>query len=145
MPEHAQKISGFVANSLKAIGFDVEVRVEINRPEYARQIGLQKQIGDLALFDSTPNSTFRVLDDKVSSSSHATWWLGYHDDDVQELFLAARSKITREDRAEAYSACLKRLHENPPWLYVAHPEVVWATRHDTSLRIGHSGILTLED
>ncbi|KAI8224690.1 hypothetical protein K4K54_005134 [Colletotrichum sp. SAR 10_86] len=145
MPEHAQKISGFVAKSLKAIGFDVEVRVETNRPEYARQIGLQKQIGDLALFDSTPNSTFRVLDDKVSSSSHATWWLGYHDDDVQELFLAARSKITREDRAEAYSACLKRLHENPPWLYVAHPEVVWATRHDTSLRIGHSGILTLED
>ncbi|KAJ0272788.1 hypothetical protein Brms1b_006747 [Colletotrichum noveboracense] len=145
MPEHAQKISGFVATSLKAIGFDVEVRVETNRPEYARQIGLQKQIGDLALFDSTPNSTFRVLDDKVSSSSHATWWLGYHDDDVQELFQAAKSKITREDRAEAYSACLKRLHENPPWLYVAHPEVVWATRHDTSLRIGHSGILTLED
>ncbi|KAI8293503.1 hypothetical protein K4K56_004640 [Colletotrichum sp. SAR 10_98] len=145
MPEHAQKISSFVAKSLKAIGFDVEVRVETNRPEYARQIGLQKQIGDLALFDSTPNSTFRVLDDKISSSSHATWWLGYHDDDVQELFQAARSKITREDRAEAYSACLKRLHENPPWLYVAHPEVVWATRHDTSLRIGHSGILTLED
>ncbi|KAI8170054.1 Glutathione-binding protein GsiB [Colletotrichum sp. SAR 10_70] len=145
MPEHAQKISSFVAKSLKAIGFDVEVRVETNRPEYARQIGLQKQIGDLALFDSTPNSTFRVLDDKVSSSSHATWWLGYHDDDVQELFQAARSKITREDRAEAYSACLKRLHDNPPWLYVAHPEVVWAARHDTSLRIGHSGILTLED
>ncbi|KAI8309733.1 hypothetical protein K4K61_001375 [Colletotrichum sp. SAR11_59] len=145
MPEHAQKISSFVAKSLKAVGFDVEVRVETNRPEYARQIGLQKQIGDLTLFDSTPNSTFRVLDDKVSSSSHATWWLGYHDDDVQGLFQAARSKITREDRAEAYSACLKRLHENPPWLYVAHPEVVWATRHDTSLRIGHSGILTLED
>ncbi|KAJ3945817.1 uncharacterized protein N0V96_004160 [Colletotrichum fioriniae] len=72
MPEHAQKISKFVASSLEAVGFKVEVKVETNRPEYARQIGLKKEIGSLALFDSTPNSTFRVLDDKVSSSSHAT-------------------------------------------------------------------------
>ncbi|TQN64789.1 Glutathione-binding protein GsiB [Colletotrichum shisoi] len=40
MPEHAQKISAFVASSLRAVGFEVEVRVETDRPEYARQIGL---------------------------------------------------------------------------------------------------------
>ncbi|WQF84812.1 Putative solute-binding protein family 5 [Colletotrichum destructivum] len=144
MPEHAQKISAFVASSLRAVGFEVEVRVETNRPEYARQIGLQKQIGSLALFDSTPNSTFRVLDDKISSSSHATWWLGYHDDEVQRLFHEARNKTRYEDRADAYAETLKRLQENPPWLYVAHPEVVWATRRDVGLRIGHSGVLTLD-
>ncbi|KAK1517639.1 serine/threonine protein kinase [Colletotrichum costaricense] len=66
MPEHAQKISKFVASSLEAVGFQVEIKVETNRPEYARQIGLKKEIGSLALFDSTPNSTFRVLDDKIS-------------------------------------------------------------------------------
>ncbi|WYZ42724.1 hypothetical protein EsH8_VI_000423 [Colletotrichum jinshuiense] len=144
MPEHAQKISSFVASSLRAIGFDVEVKVESNRPEYARQIGLQKQIGSLALFDSTPNSTFRVLDDKISSTSHATWWLGYHDDEVQRLFHEARNKTDYESRAAAYAETLKRLHENPPWLYVAHPDVVWATKHDVELKIGRSGILTLE-
>lgn len=144
MPEHAQKISSFVASSLRAIGFDVEVKVESNRPEYARQIGLQKQIGSLALFDSTPNSTFRVLDDKISSTSHATWWLGYHDDEVQRLFHEARNKTDYESRAAAYAETLKRLHENPPWLYVAHPDVVWATKHDVKLKIGRSGILTLE-
>lgn len=145
MPEHAQKISSFVAKSLREIGFEVEVKVETNRPEYARSIGFHKRIGSLALFDSTPNSTFRVLDDKISSASHATWWLGYHDDETQQLFEEARRKIDYEDRALAYAKVLRRLQENPPWLYIAHPEIVWATRHDLpyDLRIGQSGILSI--
>ncbi|KAK1987052.1 hypothetical protein LZ30DRAFT_580773 [Colletotrichum cereale] len=144
MPEHAEKISNFVASSLRAVGFEVEVKVETNRPEYARQTGLQKQIGSLALFDSTPNSTFRVLDDKISSSSHATWWLGYHDDEVQQLIHEARNKVDYEARATWYAKTLEKLQENPPWLYIAHPEVVWATKRDMGLQIGHSGILTIE-
>ncbi|KAK1671243.1 hypothetical protein BDP55DRAFT_560944 [Colletotrichum godetiae] len=144
MPEHAQKISKFVASSLQCIGFEVEIKVETNRPEYARQIGLKKEIGSLALFDSTPNSTFRVLDDKISSSSHATWWLGYHDAEVQNLFHDARNKIGYEDRAVAYARTLRRLQENPPWLYIGHPDVIWATRHEVGLQIGPSGVLTLD-
>ncbi|KAL2822174.1 hypothetical protein BDW59DRAFT_173975 [Aspergillus cavernicola] len=116
MPEHAQKISRFIAASLEAVGFKVSIEVETNRPEYARSIGLRKQIGDLALFDSTPNSTFRVLDDKISSESRNTWWLGYHDAEVQGLFAEARKKVGDSERAEAYAKCLKRLQENPPWL-----------------------------
>ncbi|KAF4777625.1 hypothetical protein HER10_EVM0004871 [Colletotrichum scovillei] len=144
MPEHAQKISEFVASALEAVGFKVEIKVETNRPEYARQIGLRKEIGSLALFDSTPNSTFRVLDDKISSSSHATWWLGYHDDKVQELFCEARNKISYDDRAEAYAKTLDRLQQNPPWLYIGHPDVIWATQREVGLQIGHSGVLTLD-
>ncbi|KAL4861050.1 hypothetical protein BDV12DRAFT_191333 [Aspergillus spectabilis] len=108
MPEHAEKISRFVASSLEAIGFTVSISVESNRPEYARSIGLRKEIGDLALFDSTPNSTFRVLDDKISSASHATWWLGYHDAEVQVLFGEAKRKVERKERKEAYARCLRR-------------------------------------
>ncbi|KAJ5901480.1 hypothetical protein N7495_002008 [Penicillium taxi] len=143
MPEHAQRISRFVASALKAVGFVVEVELETNRPEYARQIGLRKHIGDLALFDSTPNSTFRVLDDKISSESRNTWWLGYHDDELQRRFKEARLKVESRDRAEAYGSCLRRLNENPSWLYVAHPDVIYATRPGLSLKIGHSGVLEL--
>lgn len=145
MPEHAQKISSFVASSLEAVGFKVTIEVERNRPEYARQIGLHKQIGDLALFDSTPNSTFRVLDDKISSESHNTWWLGYHDEEVQRLFGEARQNVNRDDRAHGYAKCLRRLQENPPWLYIAHPHVVWATSVglEVGINIGPSGVLTL--
>jgi peptide/nickel transport system substrate-binding protein len=118
MPEHAQKISRFVADALEAVGFTVTIELETNRPEYARSIGLRTHVGDLALFDSTPNTTFRVLDDKVSSANNATWWLGYHDEEFQELFARARTELTENDRGEAYAACLRRVQQNPPWLYV---------------------------
>jgi peptide/nickel transport system substrate-binding protein len=143
MPEHAQKISRFVADSLEAVGFTVKIELETNRPEYARSIGLRKYVGDLALFDSTPNTTFRVLDDKVSSANNATWWLGYHDDEFQELFARARKELTDHDRAQAYAACLKKVQQNPPWLYISHPHVVWATRPGVALNVGPSGVLTL--
>ncbi|CAG9984456.1 unnamed protein product [Clonostachys byssicola] len=143
MPEHAEKITDFVKASLEAVGFNVEVEVETDRPEYARSIGLKKNIGDLACFDSTPNTTFRVLDDKVSSASHGTWWLGYDDDEFQRLFTNARKTVLGEARKEAYGECLRRLHDNPPWLYIAHPDVIWATRPGVSLSIGPSGILKL--
>ncbi|KZM24153.1 uncharacterized protein EKO05_0010797 [Ascochyta rabiei] len=144
MPEHAENIARFVRTSLQAVGLQVEIQVETNRPEYARSIGLRKQIGDLALFDSTPNSTFRVLDDKISSASRNTWWLGYHDDEVQKLIHDARSEVEGEGRRVAYAKCLKRVQDNPPWLYVAHPDVVWASKHGVAISIGRSGVLSLE-
>ncbi|SCO81584.1 uncharacterized protein FRV6_05797 [Fusarium oxysporum] len=143
MPEHAIKITEFVKRSLEAIRFKVDVEVETNRPEYARSIGLRKNIGDLACFDSTPNTTFRVLDDKVSSESHGTWWLGYHDDEFQRLFAKARIAAKGDDRNKAYAEALKRVHENPPWLYIAHPDVIWATKPGVKLSIGPSGVLEL--
>ena len=143
MPEHAIKITEFVKRSLEAIGFKVDVEVETNRPEYARSIGLRKNIGDLACFDSTPNTTFRVLDDKVSSESHGTWWLGYHDDELQELFAKARAAVAGSERNQAYGEALRRVHENPPWLYIAHPDVIWATKPGVKINIGPSGVLGL--
>lgn len=73
-------------------------------------------IDSLALFDSTPNSTFRVRDDKVSSASRSTWWLGYHDGRVQHLFGGARHSIHLRRRAATYGQTLKRLQQNAPWL-----------------------------
>ena len=144
MPEHALKISNFVASSLEAVGFNVQVEIETNRPEYARSIGLRKQVGDLALFDSTPNTTFRVLDDKLSSTNHATWWLGYHDEEFEKLFAEAKVTVSEQDRGQAYAKCLQRVQQNPPWLYVAHPEVVWASRPGVGVSIGPSGVLRIQ-
>jgi peptide/nickel transport system substrate-binding protein len=144
MPEHAEKITSFVKRSLESIGFHVKVELETNRPEYARSIGLRKNIGDLALFDSTPNTTFRVLDDKLSSASHGTWWLGYHDDAFQKLFHKARTTVQQQERGKAYAACLAKLQENPPWLFIAHPDVIWASKPGVSVHIDPSGVLRFE-
>jgi peptide/nickel transport system substrate-binding protein len=129
MPEHAPEISRFVAEALERVGFHVRVETEHDRPEYARQVG-RKEIGDLSIFDSSPHSTFRVLDDKISSASKAVWWQGYHDPQVQELIGAANRAVAPAEREAAYAACLRRLNENPPWLYLVNPISLAAARLD---------------
>jgi peptide/nickel transport system substrate-binding protein len=127
MPERSPEISRFVAAALERIGFRVTIETEADRPEYARQVG-RKRIGDLAIFDSSPHSTFRVLDDKISSAQRAVWWQGYHDDEVQALIAAANDALAPAARAAAYGACLRRLRQNPPWLYLVHPIALAAAR-----------------
>jgi peptide/nickel transport system substrate-binding protein len=129
MPEHAPEISRFVAEALERVGFHVRIETEHDRPEYARQVG-RKEIGDLSIFDSSPHSSFRVLDDKISSASQAVWWQGYHDAKVQELIPAASSAVAPQAREAAYAACLRRLNESPPWLYLVHPIALAAARLD---------------
>lgn len=141
MPEHAERISRFVAASLEAVGLHVKVEVETDRPEFARQVGLRKEIGDLALFDSSPRSTYRVLDDKISSTSRAVWWQGYEDEEVERHFQTAKHSIRSQPRAEAYAKCLHRLRENPPWLYIAYPIMVYASRHEIQLEVSPTGAL----
>jgi peptide/nickel transport system substrate-binding protein len=127
MPERSPEISRFVADALERIGFRVAIETEEDRPEYARQVG-RKRIGDLAIFDSSPHSTFRVLDDKISSAQRAVWWQGYRDAPTQELVAAANAAVSHEAREAAYAACLRRLQQNPPWLYIAHPVALAAAR-----------------
>jgi peptide/nickel transport system substrate-binding protein len=129
MPERSPEISRFVAAALERIGFRVAIETETDRPEYARQIG-RKRIGDLAIFDSSPHSTFRVLDDKISSARRAVWWQGYHDDETQALIAAANAAVGDEARERAYAACLRRLRDAPPWLYLVHPVALAASRSD---------------
>ena len=122
MPESAPIIAKFIAEALCEIGFRVDVQIESDRPEYARQLG-RKQMGDLAIFDSSPRSTFRVLDDKISSETASVWWQGVDDKRANDLFNSARSTLDLETRARAYGACLAHLSRYPHWLYLFHPKV----------------------
>lgn len=144
MPERAEAISRFVAASLEAVGFKVTVEVEPDRPAYARQVGHDKRIGDMALFDSSPHSTFRVLDDKISSKNRAVWWQGFQDGVVDRLIEEANHAIEAKDRQTAYGKVLRRLRLNPPWLYLVHPVEVFAARLDVKgLSISCKGTLDI--
>ena len=127
MPERSPGISRFVADALAAVGFDVTVEAEPDRPEYARQVG-RKQIGDLALFDSSPHSTFRVLNDKISSTERAIWWQGYDNAEAERLILAGSRAVGPEAREAGYAACLRHLNADPPWLYLVNPVSLFAAR-----------------
>lgn len=143
MPERAPEISRFVAESLQAVGFTVDIDMELDRPEYARQIG-RKEMGDMAIFDSSPHSTYRILNDKISSATKAVWWQGYDDAQAEDLIRAANDAVEPHARDAAYAQCLRRLHDNPPWLYLVHPIDVFAVKKGIGgLGIDHKGILTV--
>jgi peptide/nickel transport system substrate-binding protein len=143
MPERAPEISRFVAASLERVGLEVEIEVETDRPEYARQIG-RKEMGDMAIFDSSPHSTYRILNDKISSATRAVWWQGFDDAETEALIAAANRAVDDHDRQRAYARCLARLHHNPPWLYLVHPVDVFAARKGIGgLSIDHKGALDI--
>jgi peptide/nickel transport system substrate-binding protein len=143
MPEKAPDISAMVAHQLSAVGIRARVEEEHDRPDYARQVGRGK-IGDMAIFDSTPASTYRVLSDKVSSLVKGPWWQGYDDAAFERQFAAASRTIDDAERAAAYGRCLRRLQENPPWLYLFHPVETFAARPGMApMALDHRGILRI--
>lgn len=144
LPEKARQITQAVADALGRLGIATRIEEQHDRPEYAREVG-RKVIGDVAIFDSSPHSTFRVLDDKISSANKAVWWQGYHDEEVQRLIAAANRSVADEAREAAYGAVLRRLHDNPPWLYLFHPVEVFAARPGAGrFVLEGSGILRVE-
>lgn len=144
LPEKARQITQAVADALGRLGIATRIEEQPDRPEYAREVG-RKLIGDVAIFDSSPHSTFRVLDDKVSSANRAVWWQGYHDEEVQRLIGIANRTVEDDAREAAYGAVLRRLHANPPWLYLFHPIEVFAARPGVAkLTLDGSGILNVE-
>ncbi|MDH7800774.1 MULTISPECIES: ABC transporter substrate-binding protein [unclassified Rhizobium] len=143
MPERAPEMSRFVAEALEAVGLAVDIETEPDRPEYARQIG-RKDMGDMAIFDSSPHSTYRILNDKISSETKAVWWQGYDDAETETLIKTANRAVSDAEREATYARCLTRLHRAPPWLYLVHPVDVFAARKGIGgLWIDHKGTLNI--
>lgn len=143
MPGKAPAISAMVAQQLAEIGIRARVEEVHDRPDYARQVAAGR-IGDMAIFDSTPASTFRVLSDKVSSTVRGPWWQGHDDPAFERLFATASRTMDDAARAVAYGRCLRRLQEDPPWLYLFHPVETFAARPGVApLSLDHKGILRI--
>ncbi|MCQ4162358.1 ABC transporter substrate-binding protein [Roseomonas sp. GC11] len=143
MPEKALEVSARVRDDLAAIGIAARIEHQPDRPEYAREIG-RKQMGDMAIFDSSPHSTYRVLNDKISSAVRGIWWQGHDDAELEEMILAANAAVAPEAREAAYGSCLARLNHNPPWLYLFHPIEVLAHRPGAApMTLDHKGVLRL--
>jgi peptide/nickel transport system substrate-binding protein len=144
LPEKAREITQAVADALDRIGVKCAIEEQHDRPEYAREIG-RKVTGDVAIFDSSPHSTFRVLNDKVSATAQGVWWQGYEDAEAEALIAAANRTVGDDARELAYGAVLRRLHANPPWLYLFHPVEVFAARPGAGrFVLDGTGILRVE-
>jgi peptide/nickel transport system substrate-binding protein len=141
MPEKALQVGQALRDDLADVGLSVRLEVETDRPEYARQIG-RKAMGDMAIFDSSPHSTYRVLNDKISSAAQGVWWQGHDDPELERLIAAANAAVSFDARERDYGRCLARLNANPPWIYLYHPIDVFAARKSiVPPFIDHKGVL----
>ncbi len=143
VPDRAPQVARLIQEQLGRLGVRVRIEEETDRPKYARDTS-RKRIGHMALFDSSPLSTYRVLREKVSSRVEGTWWQGVKDSKADERIEAAHLSIEGEARQDAYNRCLTWLHENPHWLYLYHPVKLYAHRKGLpGIEVDHAGIIRL--
>ena len=143
MPDRSEAVSDLVKEQLARIGVAVDVEVVEDRPEYARQVGARR-IGHLAIFDSTPHSTYRVLQEKITSRNPGTWWQGVTDQQADDLIEAVSQAVDPEEGLQGFAACLSWLHESPPWLYLYHPTQRYALRPGIQgVAVDHAGLVTI--
>jgi peptide/nickel transport system substrate-binding protein len=117
-------------------------RVE-DRVAYAEQVRA-KRIHDMCLFDSSPMSTFRVLNEKIDSRTRGSWWQGYGNAEVEALLDRSRVTVDGAGREALHQQSYAVLRDDPPWLYLynhvravglagRHPD--WAMRADGVLDV----------
>ena len=144
IPDRAPQVARLIQEQLGRLGLRVHIEEETDRPKYARDTS-RKRIGHLALFDSSPLSTYRVLREKVSSRVEGTWWQGVRDRGADERIEAAHLSIGGEARQDAYNRCLTWLQANPHWLYLYHPVKLSAHRKGLpGIDVDHAGIIRLD-
>jgi peptide/nickel transport system substrate-binding protein len=117
LPDEAAVLTDAVAVQLQNVGVRLKVRIETDRVRYANRVRL-KDIQDLALFDSSPLSTFRVAVEKIDSRARGSWWQGYSNTQVEALLDCARATPDDLARAGLYGQIFALLQADPPWLYL---------------------------
>lgn len=119
LPDEAQALTRALSDQLAAVGVSLTPRVTEDRVAYAERVR-DKRIGDLAVFDSSPMSTFRVLYEKIDSRIAGSWWQGYANPAVERLLDAARRAVADGDRAALYGESYRALLADPAWMPLYH-------------------------
>ena len=115
LPDEAVALGDAVALQLQSMGIRLSLKVTEDRTRYAEQVR-DKQIHDLCLFDSSPLSTFRVLNEKVDSRVRGSWWQGYKNAEVEALLDRSRRCVDSAQRRAMFESVYALLVRDPPWL-----------------------------
>lgn len=120
LPDEAEALTAAVGHQFAEIGISLCVHRHEDREAYAHDVRL-KNVSDMCVFDSSPLSTFRVLAEKIDARSRGSWWLGYHNGEVERLIDEGRRTINDTARAAIYASAYRLLQQDPPWLYLYNP------------------------
>ncbi len=141
LPDEAEALTASLAGQLSAIGVSLQVTLHEDREAYAHMVR-KKQIGDLAVFDSSPLSTFRVIYEKLCSRVAGSWWQGYRNAVVEGLLDDARRTPDTNAREALYQRAYHEIGQDPPWLFLYNPiRVVGVTGHPTDFEMPIDGVL----
>jgi peptide/nickel transport system substrate-binding protein len=120
LPDEAEALTASLAAQLVRIGITLDVRTYDDREAYAHMVR-KKQIGDMAVFDSSPLSTFRVIYEKLDARVAGAWWQGYENLKVHGFLDKARKTPDDTARAQIYREAYKEISRDPPWLFLYNP------------------------
>ncbi len=143
LPDEAEALTAAVEKQLSSVGVSFNVHRHEDREAYAHGVRLKK-VRDMCVFDSSPLSTFRILAEKIDARMAGSWWLGFHNAEVETLLDQGRSIVDDDTRAGVYHMAYRALQADPPWLYLYNPLRVtglsgswpdWSMRHDGVLDV----------
>jgi peptide/nickel transport system substrate-binding protein len=143
LPDEAQRLTAELSRQLAKVGIRLDVRLTEDRTRYAENVR-DKHIQDMALFDSSPISTYRLLIEKIDSRVRGSWWQGYRNEGAERLVDRIASTIDDAARADLLREACDILREDPPWLTLYNHKrcTVLRGRH-TDWTIRPDGVLDL--
>ena len=83
-----------------------------------------KRMDDLACFDSSPLSTWRVLREKFHAGVAGPWWQGYRNDRVDQLLDHATRTADVTRRQLLYRSACRLIRHDAPWVFLYSPVVL---------------------
>jgi peptide/nickel transport system substrate-binding protein len=108
LPDEAQTLIHAVGMQFTRVfgpAVSLSVRVHADRVAYAHMVR-RSEIGDLCVFDSSPQSAYRVLREKIDSRVEGAWWQGYHNPELNALLDVAAATPLTEARSTLYRQCM---------------------------------------
>jgi peptide/nickel transport system substrate-binding protein len=120
VPDEAITVAAMMAEQYAVVGISASLRLFNDRPAYAEMIQA-KLMDDLACFDSTPISTYRVLREKFHSGASGPWWQGYRNTVVDQLLDEASSTAAVPCRRDYYRQAFRLIRDDAPWIFLYSP------------------------
>ncbi len=124
-PDESIPLAELVAAQLKDVGISANLSVYHDRPGYAHRVR-DKQFGDVACFDSSPASAWRVYIEKLDSRRKGPWWQGYHSAPLNTLLDEIAATDNNNLRTIMMEQAFRLVHDDAPWLFLYAPYSRWA-------------------
>jgi len=124
-PDESIVLARHIAEELQAVGVTVDLTIYEDRPAYAQRVR-DKQFGDIACFDSSPASGWRIYREKLDSRQQGPWWQGYHSEALNALLDRAAATADGDQRAAMMRQAFTQVHDDAPWLFLYAPDHRWA-------------------